>query len=114
MSSQTTPTALKELARDIDIDKATYSQFDSRRGRGNITATKISQPFRPVAHPAVKRTVGAGNTMSSRSQSIGRRNNGQYESSSPASRGGGAGRALVERSSQKTKKKIVTEDYGDY
>ena len=46
--------------------------------------------------------------MTCKGENIGRRNNGQYESCSPANRGGGSGKATIENII-----KHIVEKYGD-
>lgn len=106
--SQTTPPALKEIAREGA--KGTI-EGDSRRGSN--TAAVVSRPFKPVKNPAVKRAPANGKEKSCKGQNIGRRDNGQYESCSPSSRGGGARRVSTEQKSQRAKPK-QEQDYGDY
>ena len=94
------------------------SDVDTKRGRALSSGrgkTKVSQPFKPLANPAIKKHLKKGHEMSCKGENIGRRNNGQYESSSPANRGGGSGRATIERENiRNVKKKTNLEDYGDY
>ena len=98
---------LKEMSREV------FSSADALDIRRNSPLATKSVPFKPLARPAVKKNLPVGQAMTCKGQSIGRRNIGQYESSSPSSRGGGASRAKIERESVKVKKKKV-EDFGDY
>ena len=110
--AQATPPALKAMIRDVA--SANPSEGDSRRGK--VISTKITQPFKALKKPLVKKTHGKGNHMKCKGESIGRRNVGQYESSSAASKGGGARSVATERSNLKSKKdqNKNTQDYGDY
>ena len=109
---QTTPPALKAMIRDVA--SANPSEGDSRRGK--LISTKMTQPFKPLKKPLVKKTHGKGSQMKCKGESIGRRNIGQYESSASANRGGGARSVATERSNLKLKKeeRKTTQDYGDY
>lgn len=96
-----------------------YGNDDAKRSRalsnGRGVVTKVSQPFKPLSRPAIKKHLSNGHEKTCKGENIGRRNNGQYESSSPSNRGGGSGRATIEKNNMRTmKKKKITEDYGDY
>jgi hypothetical protein len=84
---------------------------DSRRGSN--TSAIVSKPFKPLKTPAVKKAPAKGKEKSCKGQNIGRRDNGQYESCSPSSRGGGARRVSTELKTQRVKPK-QEQDYGDY
>ena len=105
---QTTPAALKEIIRD----GGDATQGDRRRGI-NI-ATVVSKPFSPPKVKPLKKFLAAGKQKSCKGGNIGRRDNGQYESSSTASKGGGARVVKVEVTNLKLKKKKQVEDYGEY
>ena len=62
----------------------------------------------------MKKFLAAGKQKSCKGGNIGRRDNGQYESSSTTSKGGGARVVKVELTNSKPKQKKQTEDYGDY
>ena len=97
-----------------DVTSAYPSQGDSRRGK--IISTKITPPFKPLKKPLVKKSHGKGHHMKCKGESIGRRNIGQYESSSSTSKGGGARSVATEISNLKLKKEQskTTQDFGDY
>ena len=107
-SPQTTPPQLKEIIRDGGDTK----EGDRRRGRN--LATVVSKPFSPPKVIPGKKFLAAGKQKSCKGENIGRRDNGQYESSSTSSKGGGARVVKVEVSKVKIPKKRQTEDYGDY
>ena len=99
---------MKEIIRD----GGDATQGDRRRGI-NI-ATVASKPFSPPKVIQVKKFLAAGKQKSCKGSNIGRRDNGQYESSSTASKGGGARVVKVEVTNSKLKKKKQVEDYGEY
>ena len=98
---------MKELAREHSLG-ISVSDDDIKRGRALSSGrakTKVSQPFKPLANPAIKQHLKKGHEMTCKGENIGRRNNGQYESCSPANRGGGSGKATIERDNMRSMKK---------
>ena len=62
----------------------------------------------------MKKFLAAGKQKSCKGDNIGRRDNGQYESSSTTSKGGGARVVKVELKKSKLKQIKQSEDFGDY